>query len=487
MQRLHTLDAEFLYLEDLRSPMHIGALSVFEGPPPSRAEFTRLYSAAIARCPRYRQRVRTLPLTLGPPVWLDDSHFDLAGHLRWTILPAPRDDTALCTLMGVLMSQLLDRERPLWESWVVEGLAERRWALITKVHHSMVDGISGVGLLSALLAEQRDAVVPAAPPWTPVREPSRAELLRATFRNVRSDAGNWLRAVQEGMRQPATALRTGRDLGIGLARLARALRAEPSVSIQGKVGTKRVYAHAAVRFQDVQDVRKILGGTVNDVVLAVLSGAYRALLLHRGDDVSRGPIRSLVPVSTRAAVGQPVLGNHIAALLCELPVHIADPVKRLRAVCAQMTELKTSSHMAEASALLFEIGDLAPPFVLGSVTRAIAQVMHRIPQRSITTVTTNVPGPRQPLYLLGRKMLAYYPYVPITQGVRVGTAILSYDGQLGFGVTADQESVPDVEVLTRALGPEMAALLSRARLASTANGNGPAMPRSGGSRAAEPS
>jgi diacylglycerol O-acyltransferase / wax synthase len=462
MERLHTLDAEFLYLEDASSAMHIAGLCIFEGPLPSRAAITQLYGAKLAQFPRYRQRVRALPLELGRPVWLDDPHFDLGYHLRWTALPSPGDEGALRTLMGRLMSQLLDRERPLWESWIVEGLADGRWALISKVHHAMVDGVSGTGLLTALLDERPDAPMPFAPEWRPQAEPSRATLLAAAFQDLRRDNDAWRRRLLGELRNPAKAGRAAVDLGVGVARLLGRVRAAPDVSLQGPIGPHRSYAFASARLEDLQLIRKVFGGTVNDVVLAVLSGAYRALLEHHGDDVTRAPIRSLVPVSVRNAARQAALDNQVAALLCELPVHLSDPLDRLRFVATQMSELK-HSHMAEASAFLAGLGDLAPPLLVGSISRLIARIMHSLPQRSFSTVTTHVPGPRNPLYFLGRKLLSYYPYVPITQGTRLGTAILTYDGQVGYGVSADPEHVPDLDLFTRTIAADTAELVQRAR------------------------
>jgi WS/DGAT/MGAT family acyltransferase len=460
---MHTLDAEFLYLEDARSPLHIAGISIFEGPPPSRAEVLQLYASKLADFPCYRQRARSLPLSLGRPVWVDDPHFDLSYHVRFTALPRPHDESALFDLVGRLMSQLLDRERPLWEAWVVEGLSGGRWALISKVHHALVDGISGVGLFAALLSPERDAPrAPEALPFRPEAAPTPLALVAAAFRALRSDAAKEGEKLISTVRDTRGRADTVRDLARGLRRLRAGLRAGTAVSLQGKVGPHRAFTAASVPFEDVQSIRKALGGTVNDVVLAILSGAYRALLLQRGDDVTRGPMRALVPISTRAAARHGTLDNHVAALFCDLPVHLAEPVARLRAVSEQMGQLK-KSHVAEATAWLLDVGDLIPSVLLGSLTRAIALVMHRVPQRSFVTVATNVPGPPKTLYLLGRKMLTYYPYVPITQGARVGVAILSYDGQVAFGVTACRDSVPEIATFADALLRSTAELVEAAQ------------------------
>jgi diacylglycerol O-acyltransferase len=232
--------------------------------------------------------------------------------------------------------------------------------------------------------------------------------------------------------------------------------------LQGSVGKRRSYAHASATLEDVQAIRKAFGGTVNDVVLAAVSAGYRTLLQARTGRPVTAPIRSLVPVSTRASDEHGSLGNRVSALLCDLPVDVDDPIERLHAVRAEMERLK-ASHMAEAGAQVVDLGALAPPFVVGAVTRLVMRVMHRVPQRMFATVTTNIPGPRVPLYCMGRKMLEWHPYVPIGQGLRVGTAILSYAGRLSFGITSDHDTIQDATLLARAIVQGLAELLDRAR------------------------
>ena len=446
MERLHTLDAEFLHLEDGVGHLHIAGISVFEGPPATEAELTALLAAKLHLIPRYRQRVRSVPLELGRPVWVDDPHFNLAYHLRYTALPAPGDDAALCRLMGRLMSQALDPDRPLWEIWLVEGLADGRWALIFKVHHCMVDGIAGVGLLTALLDIDPDAPLPDVEPWTPAPEPSGASMVLGAWTGLAGDVVDRFRELPAMALHPA---RTAHALlsGIeGLTGFVRHLGSTPPLAIEGTIGPHRAWAHSAVRLQDVKDVGHAFGGTVNDVVLAAVTQGYRELLRAHGDATEGAVVRSLVPVSVRHDDGEGIPDNRISAMLIELPVDIDDPVERLRAVHERMADLK-ASHMAESGEWVTSAGDLAPPMVVGTLSRLATRVMHQMPQRSVTTVTTNVPGPQFPLYCLGRRMVEHLPFVPITHGVRVGTAILSYDGQVSFGVTGDYDSVPDVSVL----------------------------------------
>jgi WS/DGAT/MGAT family acyltransferase len=450
MERLSALDAEFLHLEDGIAHMHVAGVSVFKGPPPTVGELECLLKAKLHLIPRYRQRVRFAPLGLGRPVWQDDPHFNLAYHVRHTALPPPGDDADLCRLMARLMSQPLDRNRPLWESWMVEGLPRGHWAVISKVHHCMVDGISGVELLTVLLSARPDEPVPAPEPWEPAAEASGPAIVWDAWSGLAGDLASAARQVPTALRDPLSAARSVQRTGEGAFRLGRQLTTTPPLSIEGTIGPHRTWAHSSVNIDDIRVVRNALGGTFNDVVLAAVTGGYRKLLLRRGDDADHAVLRSLVPVSVRSEDARGVPGNRVSAFLYELPVHLADPVERLRAVREGMGELK-GSHMADAGEAATTLGDLAPPMLVGFVSRLGMRVMHRLPQRSVNTVTTNVPGPQFPLYCLGREMLEYYPYVPLSHGVRVGTAILSYNGRVAFGVTGDFDTVPEVGTLARGI------------------------------------
>jgi diacylglycerol O-acyltransferase len=333
----------------------------------------------------------------------------------------------------------------------------------------MVDGISGVKLQEILLEKAGGA----APPPAPIahdgvdREPSGLELVLDAWCGLARDGSGVVRRALGGLRHPVRASLAVRDTALGLGFFARRLLGVRSGPIQGTIGPRRVYAHAAASIADVQTIRKALGGSLNDVVLAAVSGAYRTLLLHRGIDADRAHLRTLVPVSVRGPDDGVGAHNRVSAILCDLPLDVASPVQRLRAVRERMDALK-ASHMADAGAFILEIGDLAPPMIVGPITRLVARAMHAVPQRLVGTVTTNVPGPREPLYLLGRKLVEWYPYVPITQGLRLGTAILSYEGRLGFGVTGDWATAPDVAVVARAIEAEIEGLKRIATPTSTA-------------------
>jgi WS/DGAT/MGAT family acyltransferase len=251
-------------------------------------------------------------------------------------------------------------------------------------------------------------------------------------------------------------------LGQGLLTFARHLDTVPPLSIEGSIGPHRVWSTSSVSIADIKKVRTAFGGTLNDVVLAVLAGGYRKLLQAHGDDVDAAVVRTLVPVSTRPLDAHGQLDNQVSAMLCELPVQLEDPVDRLADIGEQMAELK-ASHMAEAGGLVITIGDIVPPMVVGTVSRAATRLLRNMPQRSVTTVTTNVPGPQFPIYCLGREMLEYLPFVPIAHGVRVGTAILSYNGTVAFGVTGDDDTAPDIELITTTAREELEAMVQRAR------------------------
>jgi diacylglycerol O-acyltransferase len=461
VERLNALDAEFLHLEDGIVHMHIAGTCVFGDPPPSFRDLEALVESKLHLIPRYRQRVRPVPFELGRPVWVDDPHFDLGYHLRNTALPAPGDDAAFCRLMGRIMSQPLDRERPLWEAWLVEGLEGGHWALVFKVHHCMVDGIAGVELLTVLLDLESDTAIGDPRPWQPRPEPAGALKVLDAWGGLASSALATVRGLPRAVTHPAEAVRSTLATAEGAARFLRRLAPTRPLSIEGSIGPHRAWAHSAASLADVKTIRTAFGGTVNDVVLAAVAGGYRALLTERGDDADRAVLRSLVPVSTRHDDGHGVLDNRVSALLYELPVHVADPVERLEVVHDQMTKLK-ASHISEAGEVVTTIGNLAPPMVVGPLSRVTIRSMHLFGQRSLNTVTTNVPGPQFPLYCLGHEMLEYRPFVPISHGLRVGTAILSYNGRVFFGITGDFETTPDVGVLAAAAASGIEELRDRA-------------------------
>ncbi len=466
MDRMNPLDAEFLHLEDGIAHMHIAGVAVFEGPPPPYEELLALVERKLPLLVRYRQRVKFVPLELGRPVWVDDPHFELGYHVRHTALPAPGGQAELRRLVGRLMSQPLDRNRPLWDLWVVEGLEDGRWAMVSKVHHCMVDGIAGVDLMTVLLETtpepgSADTDGGALEEWQPEPEPSSAALVLDAWKGLAGDVVDRLGQVPSAVRDPAGALRNARDTGAGLVSLGRHLGPNPPLSIEGPIGPHRVWAESEASIDDIRTIRKAFGGTLNDVVLGAVAGGYREVLARRGDDPDHAVVRTLVPVSVRRDDGRGTPDNRVSAILFELPVHLADPLERLAAVHETMDELK-HSHMADAGEVVTNVANLAPPMLLGTGSRLAARLAHRLPQRSVNTVTTNVPGPQFPLYACGREMRSYFPFVPISHGVRIGTAILSYNGRIAFGVTGDYDTGKDVDVLAATIADGIAELRDRA-------------------------
>ena len=465
MERLSPLDAAFLHIERDEQPMHIGSVAVFEGPVPTRAEMTGLLEAKLPLVPRYRQRIATVPLQLGRPVWVDDPHFRLDYHLRMSALAPPGGEDELRHLVGRVMGQRLDRARPLWEMWVVAGLEDGAWALISKTHHCMVDGVSGTDLLTEVLDDAPDAELPAQQPWQPEPTPSTVELMTdATLRRLVSPYEQ-LRAARAVVRRPREVGRRAVTTVRGALEMTGAVRPVDDSPLTGSIGPHRRWGFARTSLDDVKVVRQGLGGSVNDVVLACVTRGFRDLLRSTGTTPRDGVLRSLVPVSVRDPSERGTYNNRVSAMFAELPVGEDDPVARLRSVHAQMQRLKDSGE-AVAGDVLIGMSGFAPSLLLALGSRVAA----RVPQRGVNTVTTNVPGPQRPLYAVGRRLLEAFPFVPIATQMRTGVAIFSYDGQLNVAMTADWDSVADVSPFTRGVEEGMAELLKAAEAASGEDG-----------------
>jgi diacylglycerol O-acyltransferase len=471
VDRFSPLDASFLHIEDDVSHMHLGAILVFEGPPPPYDEFASTVSAKLSRVPRFRQVVRTVPLHLGRPVWVDDRHFNLGYHLRHTALPAPGGMPELRRLVGRVMGQQLDRSRPLWEMWMVEGLDDGEWALISKTHHAMVDGVSGADLLAAILDVTVEVDRSGDVPWAPAPAPSRAELAAQAMVEMALSPFEQARALRRLTRLPRRAASQAADVASGLWATAGLIRPRAGSSINGPLGPHRRWVTADTTVADIKTVRQAFGGTFNDVVLAAITRGYRDLLLGRGESVER-PLRTMVPVSVRArndrgmAVGDGDTANKVSAIFADLPVGLDDPVDALASISAQMQGLK-DSRQALAGEALTSLGGFAPPVLLAIGGRLGTRLSL---QRQVNTLTTNVPGPQLPLYAVGRRMVRCYPYAPLGIGLRVGTAIFSYDGKVTFGVTADFDTNADIEVLTDGITEGMAQLVAAATPAPAPRG-----------------
>jgi diacylglycerol O-acyltransferase / wax synthase len=452
MDRLSPLDAEFVEAEreDRHVSMAIGSTAVFEGPAPSYEEFVDAIGSRLPLVPRYRQKVRTVPFRIGPPVWVDDPHFDIRYHIRQTALPQPGGDEELAQLVARVMAQRLDRDRPLWEDWMVTGLPERRWALISKVHHSMVDGVSGTDLYRVMFDSPGDDI----PSPTPVgREPRALELAARAAGDLLLLPARGSGALLTALGRPVPSLRQIMDTAKGMWAFAPAAQPARRSSLTGPIGQQRRFTWVRVPLDDVRAIKAGLGGTVNDAVLAVITAGFRSLLISRCEKPHARMVPSLVPVSLRAPGQENIYDNRVSALIVPLPVHLSDPVEQLTAVRTEVAALKHRGEAAVGQAAA-ELASYVP-YPIASLTR----FGFRFPLRDIVTVTTNVPGPRQTLYCLGRPLMEIIPYVPIASSVRIGVAIFSYCDQITFGITGDYDTTPDLDVLAWGITDGVAALL----------------------------
>jgi diacylglycerol O-acyltransferase len=457
--RLSPQDASFLHIEDHVSHMHIASVAIFEGPPPPFGDVVAMVDAKLDLVPRYRQKVRFVPFELGRPVWVDDPHFNIEYHLRHTALPAPGGESELRKLVGRVMAQQLDRSKPLWEIWVVEGLEDGRWAMLAKTHHALVDGVSGTDLLAVIMDLSPDAVRPEPSEWAPRPEPTGLQLMVEALENVVQSPYEQIRAARAQTRALRRMAGYLLEVTGGLFSLAGLVRPTPPSSLNGPIGPHRRYAWATTSVDDIKRVRKALGGTFNDVVLASITNGFRELLLSRDEEVDR-VVRTLVPVSVRPrdssgkAVGDGTYENRVSAMFAELPVDIDDPALRLHVITEQMKDLKDSSQ-AVAGEALTSMSGFAPPMLLALGMRLAT----RAGQRNVNTVTTNVPGPQFPLYAAGRRMIRAFPYVPLGGQMRLGIAIFSYDGEVNFGITGDYDTTPDIDVLAGGIEDGMTQML----------------------------
>jgi diacylglycerol O-acyltransferase len=452
VQSMSAQDAMFLHVEDDVTPMHIGGVSIFEGPPPPFEELRAMVHGKLPLTPRYRQKVRFVPLGMGEPVWVDDPHFNIDYHLRHSAVPSPGTEEQLRATAARVFSQHLDRSKPLWEIWMVEGLEDERWALLSKVHHCMVDGVAATDLMSLMFGESPERSNGDA--WHADPEPTGVELIAfsATHR-VRDPAAQ----VRFALRAPTEVLRAMAGGARALLAAAPALRPARS-SLTGPIGPHRVWSWAKVPLASVKEVRSGLGGTVNDVVLTLITNGYRQLLEARGEPISPGSVvRTMVPVSVRAPGERGEYNNRVSAVFAKLPVGIEDPAERLGDIRGQMDGIK-SSKQAVAGDALAQLSGFAPPLLLALGSR----VATRSARLNMDTATTNVPGPQLPLHTLDRTLLASYPYVPIVGTIRIVVAIFSYDGALYFGITGDRDHAPDVDVIAAGIEADLEGLMERA-------------------------
>jgi WS/DGAT/MGAT family acyltransferase len=441
MDRLSPLDTTWLLIERDVQQLHVGSALLFEGPAPSYDEFCAAIESRLDLVPRYRQRVLRVPLDLGRPVWADYPRFHLEDHVRQASLRRPGTEETLRELVGTIMSEHLDLSRPLWESWLVKGLQGGRWAMVNKTHHSMIDGIAGADILDVLLDHDPHAEAHPVVPWTPAAEPSPVRLASSAVDDLLRVPLEVGQLLVGALRAPLSFTSHVATELYGLVRAGETVMWPESV-LDGPIGWRRRWGWARADLAEVKKVKNSLGGTVNDVILAAIAGGFRTFLSARGETVDGRTVRSMVPVSMRTPQEHDHLGNEVSAVFANLPVGIEDPAERLAAVTRQLSSLK-SSGMAMGVDSMFSAAELLPGTLFALGTRAAS----RLPQRAISTVTTNVPGPQEPMYLLGRRLTELFPYIPIGSEIRITIGIASYAGRIAIGVTGDYAAVPDLQVL----------------------------------------
>lgn len=451
--RLSALDATFLELEDANVHMHVAAVALFRG----GLDMERIRAAvesALPETPRFRQKLARIPV-FAHPVWVDDPRFNLTYHLRHTALPRPGPVRQLKRLAGRILSQKLDRGKPLWEMWCVEGVEEDRFAIIAKAHHCMVDGISGLDLLARMMRLDPDPTVEPPQRWIPRKSPGEAKLVADEVRRRVSFPLELARDAATSLRRPRELAQRVRENALSFQEmLAAGLRPTSDTPLNVPIGPYRRFDWTRHDLATLREIRSRLGGTLNDVALATAAGALGRFLQRRGLDPARLSFRAQVPVSTRAGHDRGA-GNQVVMLLADLPVGETDPVARLERVRETMGRLKGSRQRAGVQ-FLEELSDHTAPALWIDFARLATR------QRAFNVVITNIPGPPRPAYLLGARMEAIYPLVPLAANQALGMALFSYDGGLHWGLHADWDALPDLHDVVTLLDEELERLAKRA-------------------------
>ncbi|MEK6328447.1 MAG: wax ester/triacylglycerol synthase family O-acyltransferase [Actinomycetota bacterium] len=461
MDRLSSVDLSFLTNESASSHMHVGGILIFEGPPPGYDDMLDHIRSRLHLVPRFRQKLAHPPVQTGRPFWVDDPNFNLTYHVRHSALPEPGSEEQLRKMAARVFSQQLDRTKPLWELWLVQGLTRKRFAVITKTHHALVDGVSGVDIATVLF-DTKPVPEPAEPDheWAPDPEPSSAGLAAKGVQGVLGAPLRLARRVEQAIEHPQATLHrlTAAAEGVGEIGWAFANPA-PKVPLNVDIGSHRRFLWVRSDLAQMKGVKDALGGTVNDVVLAVVAGGVRDWLHGRGIRTEGLELRAQVPVSIRAEDERGQLGNRLAAMRAPLPVYIADPVRRLHTVTAAMRGLKQSKQALGAE-VITRFNDFAPPTLLAQAARV------NFSTRLFNLVVTNVPGPQIPLYVLGRELEDIFPvgFLPPHQALFV--AIMSYNGGINFGLLADYDSIDDLELIAEGIERSIAELADAAEAAS---------------------
>jgi diacylglycerol O-acyltransferase / wax synthase len=452
MDRLSSIDASFLTNETSSAHMHVGAILIFEGPPPGYDDFLAHVESRLHLVPRFRQKLAFPPVETGRPFWVDDPSFNLAYHVRHSALPAPGSEEQLRNIGGRLFSQALDRSKPLWEVWLVQGLERNRFALITKTHHALVDGVAGVDIATVLF-DVKPVPEPIEPDrdWVPRPTPSAAELAAHGLAGAAETPFKLARRVLRAASHPERTAERVLEAGEALAEVAWNLtNPAPELPLNTEIGSHRRFAWTRAELEDFKKIKNVLGGTVNDVVLTVVSGALRSWLRGRGVKLAGLELRALVPVSIRTEDEQD-LGNRIAAMRGPLPVYIEDPVKRLEVVRRAMDGLKESKQALGAE-VISRFNDFAPPTLLAQASRL------NFSTRLFNLIVTNVPGPQLPLYVLGRELQDVFPVAFLPENHALAIAIMSYNGGIDFGLLGDYDAMEDIDSIATGISESLADL-----------------------------
>ncbi len=452
MDQLNTLDAGFLMAED--SDRHvslaIGGIAVIEGAAPNYGQLKTVLADRVRTIPRCTQVLRSQHFDVGPPKWVDDPDFDLTRHLRRIAVPRPGDDAELFRAVARVLERRLDRDRPLWECWVIEGLKGNRWAILMKIHHCMADGISATRILARLCDEiDGDAFAPAVPARRPRPMPHLRPVPDPPARNP----------VENLWRAAATLTNAATQAISGAAEIASGfVRPGAGSSLVGPVTAMRRYHAVRVPLADIEQICRKFDVTVNDVALAAITQGFRSVLLQRGEKPRPDSLRTLVPVSVRSASAPEAPGNRISLLLPYLPVEQQDPIQQLRTVHSRLSRAKGGGQRHAGSTVLSAANRM--PYLFSSW---LIRFLTRLPQRGFVTLATNVPGPRRQLQLMGQTVERILPIPPIALGLRTGVAVLSYADDVVFGITADYDAAPDVGQLADGIQDAVAHLAAHSQ------------------------
>jgi diacylglycerol O-acyltransferase len=463
MDRLSSVDTSFLTNESSSSHMHVGAIMIFEGPAPSYDDLLDHVRGRADAVPRFRQKLAYPPAQTGRPFWIDDSNFNLEYHLRHSALPAPGSEEQLRRMAARVFSQQLDRSKPLWELWLIQGLTRNRFALVTKTHHAVVDGVSGVDIATVLF-DLNPVPEPADPDrtWAPEPEPSAATLLAKGVEDLVRTPVRAVRRLERVVEHPDSAVRQVRDAVEAVSEVGwNFANSAPKVPLNVEIGSHRRFVWVRSDLDHLKRVKNVFGGTVNDVVLAVVAGALRDWLRGRGIRTQGLELRAQVPVSIRGQDEHGQLGNRLAVMRAPLPVYIDDPVRRLETVTRAMQGLKQSKQALGAE-VISRFNDFAPPTLLAQAARI------NFSTRLFNLTVTNVPGPQVPLYVLGRELEDVFPvgFLPPNQALFV--AIMSYNGGVNFGLLADYDAMDDVDVVAQGIEAAIAELVAAAEAVEAA-------------------